>query len=151
MAEEPMTRDVVALTRAFCRAGGRVEEEMSFYGPDPVYDVSPMGIGVFRGRAAVRSFLVDWMSSFERYEEEVQEILDLGNGIAFAAVRESGRPSGSAVDGSAADSRTHSVYGFVIVWIDGKIARMTAYLDVGEARAAAERLARERAGPNSQI
>ena len=77
MAEEPTGPDVVALTRAFCRAGGRIEEEMSFYGPDPVYDVSPMGIGVFHGRAAIRSFLVDWMTSFERYEEEVQEILDL--------------------------------------------------------------------------
>ena len=68
-----------------------------------------------------------------------REILDLGNGIAFAAVRESGRPSGSAVN-----TRAHSVYGFVIVWIDGKIARMTAYPDVDEARAAAERLAQER-------
>jgi ketosteroid isomerase-like protein len=140
MADESTTPDVVALTQAFCRAGGRVEEEMSFYGPDPVYDVSPMGIGIFHGRTAIRSFLVDWMTSFERYEEEVQEILDLGNGIAFAAVRESGRPSGSAVE-----TRTHSVYGFVIVWVEGKIARMTAYPDIDEARAAAERLAKERA------
>ena len=139
MSEESGTPDLVALTRAFCMAGGRVEEEMSFYGPDPVYDVSPMGIGVFHGRAAIRSFLVDWMTSFERYEEEVQEVLDLGNGIAFAAVRESGRPSGGA-----GASRTHSVYGFVIVWTDGKIARMTAYPDAEEARVAAERLAAER-------
>src|SRR5271169_3333637 len=139
MAEESTTPDVVALTRAFCRVGGRVDEEMSFYGPDPVYDVSPMGIGVFHGRAAIRSFLVDWMTSFEGYSEEAEEIVDFGKGIAFAAVRETGRPTGSGVD-----TRTHSTYGFVIAWIDGKIARMTAYPDIDEARAAAERLATER-------
>ena len=30
---------------------------MSFYAPDAVWDVSPMGIGTFEGRAAIRSFL----------------------------------------------------------------------------------------------
>jgi ketosteroid isomerase-like protein len=140
MSEESTTPDVVALTREFCRAGGRVEEEMSFYGPNPVYDVSPMGIGVFQGRTAIRRFLADWMSSYEGYQEDVEEIVDFGKGIAFAAVRESGRPAGSTIN-----TRTHSTYGFVIVWIDGKIARMTAYPDINEARAAAERLAEGRA------
>jgi ketosteroid isomerase-like protein len=113
---------------------------MSFYGPSPVYDVSPMGIGVFQGRTAIRRFLADWMSSYDGYQEDVLEIVDFGNGIAFAAVRESGRPTGGAID-----TRTHSTYGFAIVWIDGKIARITAYPDINEARAAAERLAEERA------
>ncbi len=109
---------------------------MSFYGPNPVYDVSPMGMGVFRGRQAIRRFLADWMSSYEGYEEEVREIVDFGSGIVFAAVREGGRPTGSTID-----TRTHSTYGFVIVWIDGKIACMTAYPDIAEARDAAQRLA----------
>jgi ketosteroid isomerase-like protein len=131
--------DVVALTRAFCGAGGSVEAEMSFYGRDPVYDVSPMGIGVFHGRTAIRRFLADWMSSYDGYREDVEEIVDFGDGIVFAAVRESGRPTGGAID-----TRTHSTYGFVIVWIDGKIARITAYPDIDEARAVAEHLAKER-------
>ena len=113
---------------------------MSFYGPDPVYDVSPMGIGVFRGRAAIRRFLADWMSSYDGYREDMQEVIDFGNGVAFAAVRESGRPTGGAVD-----TRTHSTFGFVIVWIEGKIVRITAYPEIEEARATAERLAEERA------
>jgi ketosteroid isomerase-like protein len=138
--DQSTNANVVALTRAFCRAGGSVEEEMSFYGPDPIYDVSPMGIGVFQGRPAIRRFLADWMSSYEGYHEDVQEVVDCGNGVAFAAVRESGRPTGGTVD-----TRTHSTYGFAIVWIDGKIGRMTAYPDIDEARAAAERLAEERA------
>jgi ketosteroid isomerase-like protein len=70
----------------------------------------------------------------------MEEVVDFGNGVAFATVRESGRPTGGTVD-----NRTHSTYGFVIVWIDGKIARITAYPDITEARAAAERLAEERA------
>jgi hypothetical protein len=139
MPDQSPNADVVDLTRAFCMAGGSVEEEMGFYGPDPVYDVSPMGIGVFRGRAAIRRFLAEWMSSYDGYQEDVQEVIDFGNGIAFAAVRESGRPTGGAVD-----TRTHSTYGFVIVWIDQKIARITAYPDINDARAAAEGLAEQR-------
>jgi ketosteroid isomerase-like protein len=140
MPDRSPDADVVGLTRAFCSAGGSVEEEMGFYGPDPVYDVSPMGIGVFQGRAAIRRFLADWMSSYDGYQEDMQEVIDFGNGVAFAAVRESGRPTGGAVD-----TRTHSTFGFVIVWIDGKIARITAYPEINDARAAAERLADERA------
>jgi ketosteroid isomerase-like protein len=140
MPDETTNADVVALTQAFCMAGGSVDEEMSFYGPDPVYDVSPMGIGVFRGRTAIRRFLADWMSSYDGYREDVQEVADFGNGVAFAAVRESGRPTGGAIE-----TRTHSTYGFAIVWIDGKIDRITAFPDIDEARTAAERLAEQRA------
>ena len=71
-------------------------------------------------------------------KDEVQEILDLGNGIAFATVRENGRPSGNAVG-----TRTHNVPRFLIVRIDRKIARTTGYPDVDEARAGAKRLAEE--------
>ena len=69
----------------------------------------------------------------------MQEVLDLGNGIAFATVRESAVPLGST-----ARARVHSVYGFAVVWVDGKIARITAYPNADEARAAAERLAAAR-------
>jgi len=36
------------------------------------------------------------------------------------------------------------VYKFAIAWVEGKIARITAYPNADEARAAAERLANER-------
>ena len=127
---------MVALTRAFGAVAGDVDGEMAFYGPNPVYDLSPMGIGVYEGRAAIRAFLAGWMTSYGEYAEEMQEVLDLGNGIAFATVRESAVPLGST-----ARARVHSVYGFALVWVDGKIARITAYPNADEARAAAERLA----------
>ena len=139
MSEHRATEDVVALTRAFGKVAGDVDGEMAFYGPNPVYDLSPMGIGVYEGRAAIRAFLTGWMTSYEKYEEEMQEVIDLGNGIAFAAVRESAVPVGST-----AQTRVHSVYGFAILWVDGKIAHITAYPNADEARAAAERLAAER-------
>jgi len=132
----PEESDVVRLTRAFCEVGGNVDQEMRFYGPNPVYDLSAMGIGIFDGRAAIRTFLEGWMASYDGYEEAIQEIRDLGGGIAFASVRESARPLGSN-----AQARVQSVYGFVIEWIDGKIARLTAYPDTEEALAAAKRLA----------
>ena len=90
----------------------------------------------FCRRAAIRAFLAGWMTSYGEYAEEMQEVLDLGNGIAFATVRESAVPLGST-----ARARVHSVYGFAVVWVDGKIARITAYPNADEARAAAERLA----------
>ena len=116
-----------------------MDAEMAFYGRDPVYDLSPMGIGIYEGHAAIRAFLTGWRTSYEKYEEEMQEVADLGNGVAFATVRESAVPVGSD-----AEARVHSVYGFAIVWVDGKISRMTAYPKVDEARAAAARLAEKR-------
>lgn len=139
MPAKRAAQDVVALTRAFGEVGGDVDAEMAFYGRDPVYDLSPMGIGIYEGHAAIRAFLTGWRTSYEKYEEEMQEVADLGNGVAFATVRESAVPVGSD-----AEARVHSVYGFAIVWVDGKISRMTAYPKVDEARAAAARLAEER-------
>jgi len=139
MPEHRANQDVVALTRAFGKVAGDVDGEMAFYGPNPVYDLSPMGIGVYEGRAAIRAFLTGWMTSYEKYEEEMQEVIDLGHGIAFAAVRESALPRGST-----ARARVHSVYGFAIAWVDGQIARITAYPNADEARGAAERIAAER-------
>jgi hypothetical protein len=131
--------DVLALTRAFAEVGGSVEDEMAFYGPNPVYDLSPMGIGIFEGHAAIRAFLEGWMASYADYEEELLDVRDLGKGICFAAIRESARPLGSD-----AHTRIQSRYGFAVVWVDGKIERLTAFPTVDEARAAAERLAQER-------
>jgi hypothetical protein len=74
----PDESDSVAWTRAFARVGGDVDAEMSFYGPDPLYDLSAMGNGIFEGRSAIRAFLEGWMNSYELYEEELQEIRDLG-------------------------------------------------------------------------
>src|ERR1700730_1749405 len=82
----------------------------------------------------------DWLGAYEEYEMEPEEIVDLGNGVVFVAVRLTARPIGSA--GSALVRRRPLVF----VWVEGMVARVTAYADsLDEGRAAAERLAQERA------
>jgi ketosteroid isomerase-like protein len=135
MSEESTTPNLVELTQELSDARG-VDATMRFYSEDAVYDMSQVGFGTFEGRPAIRRFLEDWLGSYEETEDEVQEITDLGNGIVFAVVRETGRPSGSA-----GQSRVHAIYGFVFVWSDGKVSRATVFTDPHEARAYAEGLA----------
>jgi ketosteroid isomerase-like protein len=138
MSEESTTPDLVELTQQLSDARG-VDATMQFYGADAVYDMSQVGLGTFKGRAAIRRFLEDWLGSYDETEDEVQQITDLGNGIVFAVVRETGRPSGTP-----SQSRVHGIYGFVFVWTDATVSRATVYTDPDEARAAAERLAESR-------
>jgi ketosteroid isomerase-like protein len=139
MPEESTTADLVELQKRFTEAAHRrdLDAIMAFYAPDAVYDMSPMGMGVFEGQAAARGFLEDWFASYEEYEFEAEEILDLGNGVVFRVLIQKGRPVGSS-------GEVELRYAAVAVWEDGKIARMTNYTDIDEARAVAERLAEER-------
>jgi ketosteroid isomerase-like protein len=38
---------------------GDVDAIVAFYAPDAVYDMSPVGMGVFEGQAAARGFIED--------------------------------------------------------------------------------------------
>jgi ketosteroid isomerase-like protein len=141
MSDESTARDLVELQKRLTAATNRgdVDAIVAFYAPDAVYDMSPIGMGVFEGRAAARGFIEDWWISYEESEFEAEETLDLGNGVGFRVVVQRGRPVGSS-------GEVRLRYGIVSVWEDGKIARITNYTDVDEARAAAERLAHERGG-----
>jgi ketosteroid isomerase-like protein len=141
MPDESTARDLVELQKRLTAATNRgdVDAIVAFYAPDAVYDMSPIGMGVFEGRAAARGFIEDWWISYEESEFEAEETLDLGNGVGFRVVVQRGRPVGSS-------GEVRLRYGIVSVWEDGKIARITNYTDVDEARAAAERLAHERGG-----
>jgi len=81
------------------------------------------------------AFLESVVALQNRYELEAEEILDLGKGVGFRVLIQKGRPVGSS-------GEVQLRYAAVGVWDDGKIARLTNYID--EARAAAERLAQER-------
>jgi ketosteroid isomerase-like protein len=139
MSEESTTPDLVELTRrsyeyASERNWGAL---LSLYGPDSVWDMSPLGLGTYEGPAATRRFFEEWTASYENYRIEPEEILELGNGVVFARVRQGGRPAGSSGDVSL-------LYAAVVVWKEGIVARLTNYTNIDEARAAAERLAEER-------
>ena len=75
--------------------------------------------------------------AYEEFEWRSEEILDLGNGVVFGVARASGRPVGST-------GRVENRVVIVAVWEEGLIVRGTTYTDIDEARAAAERLAKER-------
>ena len=138
MAEESTTPDLVALTCAM-DAAADVEATMSFFGPDPVWDGSPLGLEIYEGRGAIRKSLEDWIEIYEDLEEDDHEILDVGNGVVFTATRLSGHRRSAG-----GDIRVHGLYGFVHVWTHGKVSRVTVYPDIDQARAVAERLAKER-------
>jgi hypothetical protein len=109
----------------------------SFLASDAVWDSSPMGMEVTEGRAAIHSHLEDWWGAYEVSGAEAEEIRDLGNGVTFAVVILKGRLTGSS-------GEVRLRYAAVEVWVEGVVARITNYLDINEARAAAERLAEER-------
>jgi ketosteroid isomerase-like protein len=110
---------------------------MSFYGRDAVWDLSTGGLGVFRGRAAIRGFMEDWFRSYDRIEMDLEEVVDLGSGVTFSVGTQKGRLAGS---GGEVAIR----YAVINVWVDGLIERSTNYVDIDGGRAAAERLAQER-------
>jgi hypothetical protein len=110
---------------------------MSLHADEAVYDMSPMGLGVLEGQAAIRGLYEDWRSSYEAFEAELEELRDLGHAVTFSVVVNRGRLHDSA----------HWIklrYASVGIWAGGRLERGISYTDIDEARAAAERLARER-------
>jgi ketosteroid isomerase-like protein len=140
MPEDSTTPDLVELARRSVEVAGEgdLDAIMAFYTPDAVWDMSPLGMGTFAGQAAVRGFMEDWFASYEEWELQMVEVQDLGSAVTFGVLIQKGRPVGSS-------GEVELRFGTVNVWEDGKIARITNYTDIDEARATAERLAEERA------
>jgi hypothetical protein len=139
MSEESTAPDLLERTRrAYQYASDRNWDALlSFYGPGSVWDMSPMGLGTYKGPAATRGFFEEWTGSYEEYEIEPEEILDLGSGVIFSVVRQSARLAGST-------GYVSLHYAGVFVWKEGVVARLTNYGDIDEARTAAQQLAQSR-------
>ena len=137
--EESTAPDVVGLTRALLEAAKRhdLDAYMTLFAPDAAFDLSDLGIGTFEGAAAIRGFMEDWWGTWANHRSELEEIADLGHGVVFARAWEEGRLGGS-------QGYVEQRVGRVLLWEEGMIERFTAYLDIDEARAAAERLAESR-------
>ena len=138
--EEFTTTNLVERGHRFLEAANRRDFDavISFFAPDAVWEGRASGM-TFEGRTAIRGFWEDMTVAYEEFEWRSEEILDLGSGVVFVVVRLTARPLGSA--GSALVRRRPLVF----VWVEGMIARATAYADsIEEGRAAAERLAEER-------
>jgi hypothetical protein len=99
--------------------------------------MSELGVGVFRGRDAIRRFIDGWLQNYEEFEFELEEVRDLGHGVAWAVVLPRGRPRGGT-------SFVELRYGNCAVSADGLIELMVFSTDINAGRAAAECLAEER-------
>jgi ketosteroid isomerase-like protein len=138
VSEESTAPDLTLLVqRVIGFKASEIEDQMSFFAPDSVWDMSRGGLGVIEGREAIRVFFEEWRAAYADYEQEAEEIQDLGNGVAFAVFVQRGRPVDSTGWVEFRDAR-------VFAWADGLIERVTTFLDIEDARAAAERLAEER-------
>jgi len=138
VSQESTTPDLVELTRRLVEAANRLDFDaaVSFYAPDAVLEGRASGM-TFEGRAAIRGFWEDWAVAYEESELRLEEILDLGNGVVLGVARGSSRPVGST-------GRVELRLAIVAVWEEGLIVQSIGYDDTDEARAAAERLAKER-------
>ena len=140
MPEESTTPDPAELVRNLLAAANSRDFDamVSFYAPDAVWDMSPMGLGAYEGRAAIREFFEDWFDSYEDWASEAKTVLELGSGVVYGVQEQQGRMAGSSGTVRLRDA-------FVCKVVDGRFVRFTRYPDIDEARAAAERLAEERA------
>ena len=138
MSQQSTTPDLAELVRGILAAANREDWDaiLAHYASGAVWDMSD-GMGTFEGPSAIRGFWQDWWSSYERLEIDVQEILDMGNGVVLAAFHIEGPPEGST-------AKVQTRMALIYEWVDGVIVRVTNYGDIHEARAAAERLAESR-------
>ena len=138
MAEESTTPDLVELGSRFLEAANRRDFDamLSFFAPDAVWKGTALS-STFEGVAAIRGFWQEWFGSYEDWEIKPEQILDLGNGVGFAVIRQNARPVGST-------GRVQTRMASTSEWLEGLVMRFTVYYDIDEARAAAERLAEER-------
>ena len=137
MPEESQTPNLVErVQRIVAAVNARdFDAAVSFYAPDAVLDAEDAGI--HEGRLSIREFYEAWWSTYEDHRQEVEEIADLGNGMVMVVIHLHARlPDASAW--------LEQRYAAVATWSDGRIEKQRNYLDIDEARAAAERLAEER-------
>jgi ketosteroid isomerase-like protein len=112
------------------------EAMAGFYAGDAVYDGRRSG-RCMEGREAIRGFLEEWFGVYEDFECEVGEIRDLGHGVTFVVLDQHARLSGTT-------AWVRERFPLVHTWADGLIQRSTSYIDIDQARVAAERLAEKR-------
>jgi len=108
------------------------------FAPGSIWDASRWGLGSHEAPSSLRQFLRDWIGSFDVYELTLEEIQDVGNGIVFAVFFHA-----ADLQGGGGSLRVRS--SAVLDWEAGQLVGLTSYRDVDKARAAAERLAEERA------
>jgi ketosteroid isomerase-like protein len=140
MSEESTTVDPVEPVRNVFAFGNRraYDALQDQFASDCVLDLSRQGLGTYDGATAVRAFCEDWIEVYEEFVLTAAELVALDHGVVLTVNRHSGRLLNS-------NAQVILDNAWVFVCRDAAIVLWTAYNDVAEARAAAERLAEERA------
>jgi hypothetical protein len=70
MTEQSTTRGLVELTSRQLQTANRgdLDSFMSVFAPDPFYDASRDGLGVYQGPAAIRGLIGGWWAAFEDFQ-----------------------------------------------------------------------------------
>jgi ketosteroid isomerase-like protein len=79
---------------------------------------------------AIREFVEGYWRTFDELSFELEEFVDLGNGVTFTVNRQHACPAGSSAHVQAREAH-------VTEWKDGLAVRITVYIDIDEGRAAA--------------
>jgi ketosteroid isomerase-like protein len=91
---------------------------------------APDDRGPIHGRDAMRTYVQDWIDTFDEFRIEPVELIDAGRGVVVAVLRYGGRAKLSGIE-------THETFGVVFTIRDGKIARGREYATRDQALEAA--------------
>jgi ketosteroid isomerase-like protein len=109
---------------------GDVDEAMVHIHPDVRVDFSVRGdTGVRYGQDALAEIVAGWISTWDDYREELDELRDLGEEVLLVATQ-AGRGKGSGVE-------TTRQWAWLYVVEEGLVTSVTAYDDRATAIAAA--------------
>ena len=139
MTGESTTRHALELVRGLFEAANRRAwaEVADLFARESVLDLSDLGLGAYEGADAISAFVKEWIGAYDEWEAVMAEVLELDNGVVFTVNQQVARPTGSS-----GNVRLHDAYVFICE--NSRIVLWTAYQDIDEAHAAAERLAEER-------
>ena len=122
----------VEAVRAAYEAFQRGDLDAALAHVDPQVEISDperAGAGPFRGREAYLAWLAEWVETWERYEYEIEALVDLVDQVVVI-VRHRGRAGGSGIEIDQRGATVHAVR-------DGMIAGVRPYSRADEALEAA--------------
>jgi uncharacterized protein (TIGR02246 family) len=136
MVDEGASPDLAEIMRQLAGAASRgdADDWADSFARDAVFLT---GVGRFEGRDAIRGYVEDFWRSYDEQSFAPDEVHDLGNGVAWFSAVVTPRLRGASAE-------VHLRFAVAVTHADGVLSRWTDYVTIEEARAAAERLAKER-------
>jgi uncharacterized protein len=130
-----MSKENVEIVRRLWQAfaDGGMDALMEYFDPEinwRAMEGAPDDVGEMNGRDAVRSYMQDWLDTFEDITSVPMELLDGGDDHVVATIHVTGRARLSGIE-------TELRYAIVYTLRDGKIVRGREYADRQQAVEAA--------------